>query len=390
MAMLARPGAAPVSARRRPMIRALVLTASYGSGHNEAARSVAAAFRREGCQAVTVDHFRDLVHPAFERITRAIYYAVLQGAPAAWGLAYGLADRLATDSRLTLGLTRVGAARLTRLLERLAPDVVVTVHATPAVAMSWLARRGVRLPAHTTVVTDFVAHSQWIAPAIDRYCVPAEEVKHEFVARGIPARKVVVTGMPLRAEFDEPVDAASARAELDLDTAVPVVLAMAGSRGSLGRLPDVLQALAALGDRVQGLVVTGHDPRLAGRLRSLACASRVRVLGHVRAVRRLMAAADLLVSKPGGMTVAEAVAAELPLVSYGALPGQERRNERFVSRAGVALVARSRADLGQALSRALEDPALLELLRERMRGLRRPDAARHVVKVALERDALPW
>ena len=77
---------------------------------------------------------------------------------------------------------------LARLLQSFLPDVVVTVHATPALAMSALAAMETRLPPHTTVVTDFVAHSQWLAPNIDRYCVADDEVKNEFVRRD--SRKV--------------------------------------------------------------------------------------------------------------------------------------------------------------------------------------------------------
>lgn len=370
------------------MTRVLILTASYGSGHNTAARSLAAAFERLGAQVTVTDHFRELVHPTFERVTRALYSAILRRAPFLWGIGYDLGDRLASDSPLTLGVTRLGTGRLAERLRTLAPDVVVTVHATPAVAMSALARAGARVPPHTTVVTDFVAHSQWIALPIDRYCVAAEEVKHEFIARGVAADRIVVTGVPVSAEFEQPVDPRAARATLGLSLRAPVVLAMAGSHGSFGRLPDVVRALLGIRRPVQGVVVAGDDDRLAGTLRAMTRGTPVRVLGYVTAVRRLMAAADLLVTKAGGMTLAEAMAVELPLVTYGSLPGQERRNERFASRAGIALVARSRRELSRALERALGDPPLLDHLRERIRLARRPEAARRIASAVLERSAL--
>src|SRR5712664_1998281 len=228
------------------MTRVLILTASYGSGHNAAARSLAAAFERERTAVTVVDHFRELVHPLFDRASRTLYHGLLRRAPFLWGLGYSLGDWMASDSFLTLGVTRLGTRRLAALLRRLAPDVVVTVHATPAAAMSALAGLGTRMPPHTTVVTDFVAHSQWIARHVDRYCVAAAEVRHELIARGIPAERVVVTGVPLRADFAEPLAPATARATLGLSAQAPVVLAMAGSHGSLGRLPDVARTLLAL------------------------------------------------------------------------------------------------------------------------------------------------
>ena len=367
------------------MTRVLILTASYGSGHLAAASALAAAFREAGTDVTVVDHFRELVHPLFARVSHALYPWVLRRAPFAWGLGYSLGDRMATESPLTLGVTRVGRHRLARMLRHLAPDVVVTVHATPSAVMSSLREMGESVPAHTTVVTDFVAHSQWMARHVDRYCVAAEEVKHEYVARGIPPQRIAVTGVPVAWAFERPLDPLEARRQLDLSADTPVVLAMAGSYGSLGRLPDATRALLRASRPVQGLVVCGLDATLQARLQRLAEGTRIHALGYAHDVRLLMAASDILVTKAGGMTLAEATAAELPLILFGSLPGQERQNERFAARAGIALAARSRAELTALLERALSTPGLLERMRRRMRRLRRPDASRHIVDLVLER-----
>jgi processive 1,2-diacylglycerol beta-glucosyltransferase len=370
------------------MPRVLILTASYGSGHNVAAQSLAAAFAQAGMACHVVDHFRELVHPVFERATRALYYAALRRAPAAWGLAYAAGDRMSSDAWLTFGITRVGAARLARLLRSLAPDAVVTVHATPAVAMASLATRGLAVPSHTTVVTDFVAHSQWIARGVDRYCVAAEEVKHDFVARGIAPARIVVTGVPLRPEFDARLDGAAARAALGLSPELPVVLAMAGAHGAFGQLQDVAWALTRIRRPFQSIVVTGQDSRMERVVRQITAGTGIRCYGFVRDVRRLMAAADVLVTKAGGMTLAEAMAVELPLVLYGSLPGQEHRNERFAARNGIALVVGARRQLAPVLERALHEPDLLDRLRQHMRHLGRIDASQRVVAAVLERGRI--
>jgi processive 1,2-diacylglycerol beta-glucosyltransferase len=370
-------------------MRILILTASYGSGHVAAARTLAAAFRQAGARVTVADHFSELVHPAFARATQALYSWILRRTPPLWGLAYGLGDRLASDSPLTFGVTRVGARGLGRLLRQIEPDAVVTVHATPSAVMSALVEAGERVPPHTTVVTDFVAHSQWMARHVDRYCVAADEVKHEFVARGLPRERIAVTGVPVRRVFERPFDRLAARRMFDLSPDLPVVLAMAGSYGSLGKLADVTRALLGASAPLQGIVVTGLDEQLRADLNRLTRGTRVRTFGYVRHVRALMAAADLLVTKAGGMTLAEAMAAELPLLTFGSLPGQERQNERFASRAGIALSARSRGDLRALIDRALTAPAVLEQLRTRMRRLRRPDASRRIVDVVLERVSVP-
>jgi len=192
-----------------------------------------------------------------------------------------------------------------------------------------------------------------------------------------------VTGVPVRAAFATASDPREARRELGVPDDVPMVLAMAGSHGSVGRLPDVARALARAPRPLAGMLVAGHDHTLRATLERLAAGTSLRVLGFVPDVHRLMAAADIVVTKAGGMTLAEAMAVQVPLLFYGSLPGQERRNERFAAAAGVALVARRRADLDRLLDRALRDPELLEHLREAMRARGRPDAARAVVDLVL-------
>jgi len=369
-------------------MRVLILTASYGSGHNAAAHALVDAFVERGDAVTVVDHFHELVHPAFDRASRAIYMALLRRAPMVWGAAYALGDWLPSDSPLAFGMTRVGTQRLGARLEALAPDAVVSVHATPAAAMSALVAEGRRLPPHTTVVTDFVAHSQWLARGIDRYCVADADIGHEFVARGIPRERVVVTGVPVRAEFDAAADGAAARQALGLSGHLPVVLAMAGSNGSVGRLPDVAWALTRLARPVQAVLVAGHDGALADTLTRQTAGTGVRVLGFVPEVRSLMAAADLLITKAGGMTLAEAIATELPLLLYGSLPGQEHHNERFAARAGIALAARSKRELVRLLERALAEPELLEHLRESVRRVRHPRAAQRIVDAVVEQRRL--
>jgi len=140
---------------------------------------------------------------------------------------------------------------------------------------------------------------------------------------------------------------------------------------------------------LQAVIVAGHDDALRARLRESVRGSgrRVRVLGYTEEMRKLMAAADLLVTKAGGVSLAEAIACDLPVVCFGSLPGHERRNERFIVAASAALSARSAEELGVVVTRSLTEPGLLDDLAKRMREIRRPGAARAVAQALLERLA---
>ena len=299
--------------------RVLILSASYGSGHNAVAAALDTAFRAAGARTRVVDHFRELVHPRFDRWSRRLYELMLYRTPAVWGLAYWLGDQMAASSRLTFDMSRLGAGKLLRVLETERPDAVVCTHPTPAAALAALRARGRAVPPFAIVFSDFTAHSQWIHPAADAHYVPADAVRREIVARGMAESRVVATGVPVRSEFDEPMERAEARGSLGLARDVPVVLAMAGTFAGTGRLETATRVLRDLPRPLQAVVVAGVDAALAERLRRIArgCPDRIRVIGYADNVRRLMAAADLLVTKAGGVSLAEALTAELPMSASG-------------------------------------------------------------------------
>jgi processive 1,2-diacylglycerol beta-glucosyltransferase len=371
-----------VSARRP---RILVLTASYGSGHNRVAATLAGEFRRAGASPRVIDHFYDLVHPQFDRLSRTLYYAVLRRAPALWGLAYWLGDQLSVSSPLLMGLNRIGTGKLLTVLLDDPPDHIVSVHPTPVASLTELGRRGFAIPPHTTVFTDFVAHTQWIYPHVERYCVPAEEIARDLIARGVARERVTVTGIPVSEAFSQPSERAQARLALGLSPRLPVLLFMDGSGGGFGRLEEATRTVLAMEEPLQAVVVTGREEALESRLRALGAGreSRIKVFGYVDNVRQFMAAADFLVTKAGGLTLGEAMAAELPVICFGSLPGQESRNERFAAMAGVALVASSDVQLQRVIAAALRDPVLLRNIRERIRRYRRPRAAAEIVEMVL-------
>jgi processive 1,2-diacylglycerol beta-glucosyltransferase len=369
--------------------RVIILSASYGSGHNAVARALEASLQAAGAETRIVDHFRDLVHPAFDRWSRRLYATILRRAPALWGFGYWVGDRLSPSSGLVFGMGRLGTPRLLSLLECERPDLIVSTHPTPAGALSDLRRRGVTRIPHALVYSDFAVHRQWIPPLVDLHCVPAESVRADLIARGIAPDRVLASGLPVRAEFEQPADPTSARRALGLDLERPVVLAMAGAFGWTGDLPAATGVLRDLPVPLQALIVAGHDGALRGRLKESVrgAGRRVRVLGYTDEMRQLMAAADLLVTKAGGVSLAEAIACDLPVVCFGSLPGHERRNERFIVEAGAALRARSAVELGAVVRRTLTEPGLLTDLAKRMREIRRPGAARVITVALLERLA---
>jgi processive 1,2-diacylglycerol beta-glucosyltransferase len=309
---------------------------------------------------------------------------MLRVAPALWGALYDFSARIGPRSPAMAGMDRVGAAGLLRHLRRTRPDAVVHLHPTPAGAMAWLRRRGRTAVPHGIVFTDFVAHPQWIHAGLERYFVPTEAVRAGVVAAGIPPDRVVASGVPVDPSFARPADRPALRAALGLPADAPVVLVTGGMRGVLGGVARVSRALAGLAPPFAAIVLSGDHQALAARLRRRHAGDRrFRILGRVSDMARLMGAADLVVTKAGAVTCAEALALGRPLLLHGSLPGQERANETCLVAAGAALAARTDRALRGRLEALLAEPALRAALAAGARALGRPEAGRTVAKELL-------
>jgi processive 1,2-diacylglycerol beta-glucosyltransferase len=362
----------------------LVLSAPFGTGHRRAAEALARAFEAEGARAEVRDHFEAFVPAAFVRGSLALFWAVLRRAPALWGAVYRLSARLPVRSRGMGGMDRLGAPGLLAHLRATSPALVVHVHPTPAGALAWLRGRGLAAVPHGIVLTDFAAHPQWIYPGLDRYFVPTEDVGRGLVARGVPAELVVASGIPIDPAFGVPADRPRLRARLGLPVEGPVVLVVGGQRGAGGGVTDACRALATVRAGFTALVAGGAEAGAVARLRRrLEADRRFRVTGRIGDMPAAMGAADLVVTKAGALTCAEALALERPLVLYRSLPGQERANQAAVEAAGAGLVAADGPDLARTVADLLARPERRAALAAGARRLRRPEAGRTVAKEML-------
>ncbi|MDR5683477.1 MAG: glycosyltransferase [Armatimonadota bacterium] len=365
----------------------LVLSATYGGGHQRVAEVLDGVWRETapGVRVEIVDFFDAFVNPTLNHLTRSLYINSVRHAPRLWGAFYYATGNIRPDSPTQKWINRLGRRRLAAYIREHKPDVVVHTHPTPAGVMSDLKAESIVDRPAAVVITDYAIHSQWIHPHVERYCVATDEIRAGLEDRGIPPERITVTGIPIDPVFATPMDRTEAARRLGLDPARTTVLVMAGAYAMLGGVVDVHRVLMHSSRPVQAVFICGRDPALVERLRQR---SRRRpdfhVHGYVTNVHEWMSAADLLVTKAGGITVSEALAKELPMVVYRPIPGQEDWNTRTVAGAGAAKVARDPEDLARVLDALLADPGEIESMRRAARRLKRPRAAHDVARVVLD------
>lgn len=365
-----------------------VLSVSAGAGHVRAAQALQAAAER-GYPDIRIVHLdvMEWVSRLFRKIYAETYIDIVEHQPAFWGYLYALTDREKTDSplrRLRMAIERLNTHKLNQALEDIAPDQVICTHFLPAQLLSRQRGKGRFQQAVWVQVTDFDVHALWIQPHLSGYFAASAEVAWRMIERGIPSSTIHVTGIPIMPAFGETLSRAVCAAELGLDPTRTTLLMMSGGAG-VGGIERLAERLLRLQQDFQLVAVAGRNEALLVQLQALAVRypDRLYPLGFTKTIERVMAVADLAITKPGGLTTAECLAVGLPMIVVSPIPGQEERNADYLLENGAALKAYDEGALTYRVNHLLSQPALLDRLRQNARQLGKPDAARTVLDTVL-------
>jgi processive 1,2-diacylglycerol beta-glucosyltransferase len=355
--------------------RVLIVHSRVGGGHLSAARALGAALKATGQAEVRlVDAYLDCGRLPVRRFP-ALYAWLARYHPRLWAAVYHSTNLPLEPARL---LRPFLAAGFRRVLAQERPNAVVSVLPVINGILAELARLEV-------VLTDWHSvHRFWVARGVDHYTAPTESARLDCIRYGAPPEAVEVVGLPVRPEFAAPRSLASRAtvlASLGLEPDRFTVLVMVGAEGS----PRALRNLAYLVGPpldTQVLVICGRNEALRRQVEAL----HVCALGFVDNVAELMRAADLLVTKAGGLTLAEAFCSGVPVVVHDLLPGQEAGNLAFAQQHHAALYAPSPPALASTVTRLLANPDERAALTEAGRNLARPDAAAQIAAAVLSRS----
>jgi len=367
--------------------RLMVLSVSAGNGHVRAANAIVAHARAD-YPSLTVRHHDvlKLVPRWFSKVYSDMYMALAHRLPEAWGWLYRTTDASSDkpwNVRLRRLLQAFVAKRLLTEIHRFQPDIIICTHFLPAEMLSDIRfKQKITCPLWVQV-TDFDLHHIWMQPAVTGYFVANDELAYRLYAQGMPSARVVVSGIPLMPGFSSAPDRGSACAALGLDPRCTTVLLMSGGAGA-GLQESLVQSLLAQHAALQVIVLTGRNQGLHNTLRTIEAfyPTRLRVIGYTNEVHRLMACADLAITKPGGLSTSECLAMGLPMLLVNPIPGQEERNAAWLIQEGAAVRADDPATLQFRLQRLLSDQPRLAAMRSRARALAKPSAANDVLQAA--------
>jgi len=367
--------------------RVLILAASAGGGHLIAARALQQAVYRlapqTSCQTVDV---LAICNRLFRRLYAGGYLDIVRYAPTLMGWLYDWMDRPSAilRDRLRVWFQNINKPPIVRFISNWRPNLIICTHYLPAEIVGQMRRSGRLDCPQVVVTTDFETHRIWAQQPAERYYTATEDGKYYLTTWGIDPRCVRVTGIPVRPGFSADFDQRQVRQRCALSPDAPTILLLCGGFG-VGPVVELWRQLLTLAEPVQLVVIAGRNERLRRCLEEVARFTRraTRVIGFTEEVHLWMQAADLVVTKPGGLTVAEALACGVPLVVVNPIPGQETRNSDYLLESGAAIKVNHPRLLGHRISTLLNDGERLQRLRSAARAAGRPQAAGEIARDAL-------
>jgi processive 1,2-diacylglycerol beta-glucosyltransferase len=349
----------------------LILHATAGAGHTRAAQAIGAALKARG-EAFQLVDILDCTPALFRRMYVKSYIDLVQKAPELWGYLYDRTDvvRPATSKRVKarLAFNQLNSQPFKKLLKEAAPRAIVCTHFLPLELLSDLKGRGkIDVPVHA-VVTDVSPHALWVYPNIDCYHVATASAARELVRKGFPEDRIRVTGIPVDPVFAERMAALAARRKLGLPER-PTVLLLSGGFG-VGPMVEALESFRGSCADISLVVVAGKNAELEKKCREVA--------------KTLPVPADLIVTKPGGLTTTEVLAKGKPMALVSPIPGQEQRNCEYLLEAGAAVRLYDVGDAAFYLTGWLADTERMKRMTAAARAIARPRAANEIAAAAVE------
>lgn len=364
--------------------RILLLSVSAGAGHTRAAE----ALRAEAaiCFAdVEVTHLdvMTLVPSSFRALYADYYIKLVERHPSVWAYLYHASDKMPRDAlfaKVRRAIERVNTRQLRDAVLNFAPDHIICTYFLPAELLAHDIRRGRAVPPVWVQVTDFDLHRLWVQAGMRGYFAASDEIAFRMAARGIPKENVAVTGIPIMPVFAQKRDRLRCAKELGITPDRTTLLLMTGGAGIAGS-ESLIENLFGLPHDFQIIALAGRNEQLLTSCRAIAKSypERLFPLGFTTTIERVMACADLTVTKPGGLTVSECLAVGLPMVLIAPIPGQEERNADYLMEHGVAVKAHDAVALEYKLGQLLANSEYLARMRANISGLGHAQAARAVL-----------
>ena len=372
-------------------MKVLIFYASYGGGHLNAAKSIENCIKTnyKDMDVEMIDCMK-YVNKTIEKVTTAAYREMAKKAPWAWGRIYSDAQK-GPLAHITTRSNKIMAIKLLKLLREKKPDLIISTHPFGSQMCSYLKRKNKINSKIATIMTDFAPHDQWLVghEYTDYFFVAHNKMKDYLINKGISESKVFDTGIPISENFQKQYNKKEIFDKYNLDESKFTILFFGGGEFGLGKTRTVQIfnnfVEETKNNNIQIIAISGKNPKMKSAFEEVVNSNNaginVKIIEFSNEVPKLMAIANLVVTKPGGLTTSESLASHLPMVVINPIPGQEEENAEFLESKNIAVWIKKSDNSKEIIESLLNNREKISIMKENTKILARPNSTRDICDV---------
>jgi processive 1,2-diacylglycerol beta-glucosyltransferase len=366
--------------------RVLLMYISVSSGHHRASLAIEKALKLIEPQTEVLNiNSLNYTNPLMERVINRSYMTVIKRTPEVWEYLYDNPKVVKSTQKLKETIHKLNSWKLKTLLDEFKPNAIACTQAFPCGMVADFKKTfGLGIPLFG-VLTDYRPHSYWYYDEVDYYIAASAQTKEKFVANGVSKDRIKIFGIPIDPDFTKDYNREEIASRFNIDLSKPAILIMGGGQG-LGPIKKIIQCFDGLDMDFQVIVLAGMNQSLFRWLNreKKRFSKKLFAFSYTDSVRELMTISTLLVTKAGGLTIAESLACGLPLIIINPIPGQEYNNSNYLLSKGIALKAEDASELAGLSKKLLTDTRRLQQMRSLAKKEGKPSAALDTARLILE------
>ena len=358
----------------------LILSASTGGGHMRASKAIEGYMTQQN-KDINVKIVDSLLYisPILNKTVTGGYVYLATKTPKLYGKLYDLTNKDHKLANFVTRLNNIFANKLLPLIDEFKPDIIITTHPFPTEMVSRLkSKKEINIPL-ICIMTDYAPHKAWINDKVDAYIVANDDMVTKMISEGVDLRCIYPYGIPVDEVFFEEKEKQLVIEELGLDKNLPTILMMAASFG-VSNVFDVYENIIDIDFDFQIILVTGRNQKLYNNFEKVIGNSpkNTKLIYFTDEINNFMQASDIIITKPGGLTVTEALACNIPMAVFDAIPGQEEENAEFLLKHNMAVRISDGNSCRAAIVELLKDSEKLEGMKKACKSFDKNDSTKNI------------
>lgn len=359
----------------------LILSASTGGGHMRASKAIQSYMMQQdkNIKVEIVDTLK-YINPILNKTVTSGYVCLATKTPKLYGKLYYLSNKEHRVKNFVSRVNSIFSNKLLPLIYEYKPDIIITTHPFSTEMVSKLKEKNIIDIPLLCVMTDYAPHKTWIGSDVDAYIVANDDMINEMVELGVDKKNIYSFGIPIDEVFFQEKDKKAVLEELGLNPELPTILMMAGSFG-VTNVFKIYQNIINIDIDIQIIVITGRNQKLYDNFNEIVGSEgkKTKLIYFTDEVNKYMQASDIIITKPGGLTVTESIACNIPMAIFNAIPGQEEENAEFLVKHNMATRIGDKNSCAEVIVDLLSDRSKLDNMKKACKSFDKNNSSKNIL-----------